>query len=90
MLTRCQSKPVKAGGGSSERISFLRKKFEEGIVESLRGSGASEKGIECVKRELRRRISDERIAELVGRGDNVPRDVTREATAALAACGTTP
>jgi hypothetical protein len=91
MLASCQPESSNGGrDGSSEGVSFLRRKFEEGIVESLQGSGATEKDIVCIKRELRKRISDDRIVELVGSGDQVPRDVTREAAAALAACGTNP
>ena len=94
MLARCQSQSSgeQSGqdGSSDVGSSLLRRKFEEGVVESLRGSAASQKDIACVKRELRKRISDEEIVELVGKGGEVPPKITQAAAGALAACGTTP
>lgn len=95
MLAACQSQSSgeRSGqdGSSDVGSSLLRKKFEEGIVQSLRGSGASQKAIGCVKRELRKRISDEKIVALVAKGgDEAPPEVTQAVAGALAACGTTP
>jgi len=95
MIASCQSQSSGEQGGqngsSDAGSSLLRKKFEEGVVQSLRGSGASQKDIVCVKRELRKRISDEKIVELLGKGDEeAPPEITQAAAGALAACGSTP
>ncbi len=95
MLASCQSRvsgEQRGGNGSSDAgSSLLREKFEEGVVKSLQGSGASQKDITCVKLELRKRISDEKIVELVGKGgDQAPPDLTQAVAGALAACGSTP
>jgi len=76
-------------GSSDGGTSFLRKKFEEGVVNSLKGSGTSQKAIDCVKRELRKRISDQQIVDLIGKGGkSVPPEIATAAAGALAACGT--
>jgi hypothetical protein len=92
MLARCASLSsggrANQGGTSGGGTSFLRKKFEEGVVESLQGSGAGKEVIACVKRELRSRITDAQIVDLIGKTDKVPREVTQAAAGALAACST--
>ena len=80
LLVPCLSK------GGDDGISFLRKKFEEGIEQSAKKDGASDKVIACVKAELRKTISDEDIAALAQQGGKSNTEVTQRAARAIVAC----
>ena len=91
LITECAPEPASdAGGDPDAPPSVLRQQFEKGIAESLDGDGVSAEAIECVKRELRSRITDKQIAEAVGAGrENLPEDVTAATAAAMGECDAT-
>lgn len=77
-------------GGGDENVGFIRKKFEEGVAGSLEKQGASEKEIQCVKEELRKRISDDDLSKAIGQsngGKDIPESVNKAATQAILECG---
>ena len=91
LVTECASESAPAAGGDPDaKPSVLRQQFEKGIAESLDGDGVRAEAIECVKRELRSRITDKQIAEAVGAGrENLPEDVTAATAAAMGECDAT-
>jgi hypothetical protein len=91
LVTECASQSAPdAGGDPDAEPTVLRQQFEKGIANSLEGDGVSAEAIECVKRELRRRITDEQIVEAVNAGrDNPPADVTNATAAAMGECDAT-
>jgi hypothetical protein len=89
LFTTCATKTTD-GGDASGSPSFLRQKFEEGVADSLKRDGATDEQVACVKREMRKRITDEQIVEAVGKGKDKPApEITAATAAALGACGAT-
>lgn len=79
-----------SSGASSGSTSVLRKKFEQGISESLSKDGISTAAITCVERKLRSAISDKQIVALIGAGGkSVPPKIAQATAAAMAACNAT-
>lgn len=76
---------TQSGSGDGE-ISFLRRKFEEGIEESAKRDGASVETIDCVKRELRKSITDEEIGELAQNGGKASQELTQRTAEAITKC----
>jgi hypothetical protein len=65
---------------------LVRRQIEDSVADSLEKQGASEKQIDCVKKELRERISDEELNKAAGEGGNT--DALQQGAAkAVAACG---
>ena len=76
--------------GSSGGPSVLRKKFEQGISESLKQDGITAAAITCVEQKLRSAISDKQIIALVAAGSKTaPAAITQATAAAMAACNAT-
>jgi hypothetical protein len=81
-----------SGSGSTpdvdaETVSVLRRQFEQGVTESLEEDGVSASAIRCVKRELRKAISDDEIVGLIGRSSKeVPPAIAAATAGALAEC----
>ncbi len=81
---------AKASGSASGSPSVLRKKFEQGVSESLKQDGISAAAIDCVDRKLRSAISDKQIVALIGAGSKaVPPKVAQATAEAMAACNAT-
>ncbi len=79
-----------ASGSTSGSASVLRKKFEQGINESLKKDGIPAAAITCVEQKLRSAISDKQIVALIGAGSkNVPPKLAQATAAAMAACNAT-
>ena len=79
-----------AATGISGTASVLRKKFEQGISESLRKDGISKAAVTCVEQKLRSAISDKQIVALIGAGSkSVPPKIAQATAAAMAACNAT-
>jgi len=79
-----------ATGSSSGSASVLRKKFEQGVSESLKKDGISTAAINCVDQKLRSAISDKQIIALIGAGSkNVPPKLAEATAGAMAACNAT-
>ena len=78
------------GTSGSGTASVLRKKFEQGISESLRKDGISKAAVTCVEQKLRSAISDKQIVALIGAGSkSVPPKIAQATAAAMAACNAT-
>ena len=78
------------GASGSGTASVLRKKFEQGISESLRKDGISKAAVTCVEQKLRSAISDKQIVALIGAGSkSVPPKIAQATAAAMAACNAT-
>lgn len=76
-------------GDCRERAAaiVLRRSLERQIAASLRAGGVSAKAIACVRRELRRALSDEEVIELAGRrGERIPSKVGAVTSFALSVC----
>lgn len=78
--------PCLSKGGEGGELSFLRKKFEEGIEESAKKDGTPQKVIDCVKAELRKSITDEEIADLAREGGKSNEAITQRAARAIQSC----
>ena len=77
-------------GSSSGSASVLRKKFDQGISESLKKDGIPTAAITCVQQKLRSAISDKQIIALIGAGSKgVPPKITQATAAAMIACNAT-
>jgi len=78
------------GTSGSGTASVLRKKFEQGISESLGKDGISTAAVTCVEQKLRSAISDKQIIALIGAGNkSVPPKIAQATAAAMAACNAT-
>lgn len=76
-------------GDCRERAAavVLRRRLEGRIAASLRADGVAADTIACVRRELRRALSDAEIVELAGRrGERIPSKVGAVTTFALSVC----
>jgi hypothetical protein len=76
-------------GDCRERATaaVLRRRLEGRIAASLRADGVAAGTIACVRRELRRALSDEEIIELAGRrGERIPSKVEAVTSFALSIC----
>lgn len=76
-----------SGDSSSgnEDVSFLRKKFEEGIAESAKADGTSDEQIDCIVKELRKTITDDEILAQIGKS-KAGAELTKKAAAAIIDC----
>jgi hypothetical protein len=89
IVATCAQQP--AGGSTDdvdpETASVLRRQFEKGVSESLQEDGIPAAAISCVKRELRKAISDEQIVSLIGKSSKeVPPQIAAASAGALATC----
>jgi hypothetical protein len=66
--------------------SLIRDQIEAGITDSLKQQGASEKQIECVKDELKKRISDEQLNQAAQEGGDTSA-LQKSAAEAAVECG---
>lgn len=79
-----------SSGSASGAPSVLRKKFEEGVSQSLKQDGISAGAITCVERKLRSAISDKQILALIAAGGkDTPASITQATAGAMAACNAT-
>jgi hypothetical protein len=82
-LTPCLAQvPTDAAGGG---ISFLRQQFEKGIERSIKADGGSQAKVDCIKRQLRRLISDKEIQSLTS-GGGPTRALTQKTATAISSC----
>jgi hypothetical protein len=56
-----------SSSGDTGEPSGLRKKFEEGIAESAKEDGKTDKEIDCIVKKLRRSITDDDIVAQIGK-----------------------
>ena len=80
-LTSCLAQVPGEGGGG---ISFLRQKFEEGIEKSIKRDGGSQQTVDCIKRQLRRLISDKEIQGLTS--GKATKSLTQKTAVAISTC----
>lgn len=86
IATECISKATSGDSSSGdENVSFLRKKFEEGIAESAKADGTSAAQIDCIVKELRKTITDDEILAQVGKKE-AGAELTKKAAAAIIDC----
>lgn len=87
--SQAQRRLARITGDCRERAVavVLRRRLERQIAASLRADGVAAGTIACVRRELRRALSDEEIVELAGRrGERIPSKVDAVTSFALSVC----
>jgi hypothetical protein len=84
-----QRRLARIAGDCRERAAavVLRRRLEGRIAASLRADGVAAGTIACVRRELRRALSDAEVVELAGRrGERIPSKVDAVTSFALSVC----
>ncbi|WP_205697528.1 hypothetical protein [Conexibacter sp. SYSU D00693] len=82
VVTECTSETT-----DSQGVSLLRRQFESGVRESLKGDGATEQEVDCVVKQLRETISEDDITAQIRSGQRTSRELTTKAAEAIQACG---